>query len=79
MTYGLHDFLGNLGVVMVLAAYLMLQMETTSPTSALYSVGNALGAILILVSLMFEFNLSAVVMESAWLVISIYGLLRRRV
>lgn len=79
MTYGLHDFLGNLGVVMVLAAYLMLQMEKTSPTSALYSVGNALGAILILVSLMFEFNLSAVVMESAWLMISIYGLLRRRV
>ena len=79
MTYGLHDFLGNLGVVIVLVAYLMLQMEKTSPTSALYSVGNALGAILILVSLMFEFNLSAVVMEAAWLMISIYGLLRRRV
>ena len=79
MIYGLHDFLGIVGVVMVLVAYMMLQIEKLSPTSALYSGVNGLGAALILISLAYDFNLSAVVMEGAWLLISVYGLVRRRV
>jgi hypothetical protein len=38
-----------------------------------YSLANALGAVLILVSLYFDFNLSAVIIELFWAAISLMG------
>ena len=76
MDYGLHDFLGNLGVLAVLVTYLLLQMEKMVPNSIAYSLINAIGAVLILYSLIYDFNLSAVIIEFAWLVISVYGIWR---
>ncbi len=76
MLFNWHDLVGIIGVVIVLAAYLLLQLETVSSTSMSYSVANGLGAVFILTSLVNEFNLSAFVIESAWLVISIVGLAR---
>ena len=76
MTYGWHDLLGNIGVVLILATYLLLQLEKLSATSLLYSATNGLGALLILVSLIYQFNLSAFIIEAFWLLISIYGLVR---
>jgi len=37
---------------------------------------NAVGASLIIISLIFNFNLSAFVMEAIWVVISLFGLYR---
>lgn len=71
-----HDLVGIIGVVIILAAYLLLQLQTMSSTSMSYSMANALGAFLILISLVNEFNLSAFVIESAWLLISVFGLIR---
>ena len=68
--------LGNIGVVLILATYLLLQLEKLSATSLLYSATNGLGALLILVSLIYQFNLSAFIIEAFWLLISIYGLVR---
>ena len=65
MTYGWHDLLGNFGVVLVLAIYMLLQLEKLSATGFLYSATNGLGALLILVSLTFEFNLSAFLIEAS--------------
>ena len=76
MTYGWHDLLGNIGVVLILATYLLLQLEKLSATSLLYSATNGLGALLILVSLIYQFNLSAFIIEAFWLLISIYGIVR---
>ena len=76
MTYGWHDLLGIIGVVLILATYLLLQLEKLSATSLLYSATNGLGALLILVSLIYQFNLSAFIIEAFWLLISIYGLVR---
>ena len=76
MTYSWHDLLGNIGVVLILATYLLLQLEKLSATSLLYSATNGLGALLILVSLIYQFNLSAFIIEAFWLLISIYGLVR---
>ncbi len=76
MLYSWHDVVGNIGVVLVLAAYLLLQLERMSSTSLTYSMANGLGAFLILTSLVNEFNLSAFVIEIAWLLISVYGLIR---
>jgi len=76
MSFSWHDLLGNIGVLLVLAAYLLLQMERISAAKPPYLIANGLGAFLILVSLSNEFNLSAFVIEVAWLLISIYGFVR---
>lgn len=54
--------------------YLSLQTDKISSNSLIYSLLNALGALLILISLYFQFNLSAFIIEFFWLVISLYGL-----
>ncbi len=74
MSYDIYDFLGNIGVFLILIMYLFLQAEKISSQSLIYSILNALGAVLILVSLYFKFNLSAFIIESFWLLISIYGI-----
>ncbi|MCI0517003.1 MAG: permease [Woeseiaceae bacterium] len=76
MAYGWHDLLGNIGVVMVLVLYFLLQTERIQATSRVFSAANALGALLIIVSLIQQFNLSAFIVELAWLLISLYGLAR---
>ena len=72
--YEWHDFLGNLGVILIVGSYLWLQLGRISGQSAAYSLVNAVGAALVLISLYFEFNLSAVLVEFFWLVISLLGL-----
>jgi hypothetical protein len=37
---------------------------------------NAVGAFLVMVSLLFDFNLAAFLMEAFWFLISLFGLLR---
>ena len=75
--YELHDLVGNVGVLCILATYLLLQIERIEPASLLYSGLNAIGAGLVLFSLTVEFNLSAFVIESAWLALSIFGIARQ--
>ena len=78
MTYTWYDFLGNVGVLLILLSYLLLQMKKIKSQSMYYSLMNAAGALLILVSLYYNFNLSAFVMEIFWLLISLYGLWQSR-
>ena len=81
MTYEWHDLIGNIGVVLILATYLLLQVGRMPSTSLWYSLLNGLGAALILVSLTQDFNLSSFIIEICWLVISgigIIGALRAR-
>ncbi len=74
--YGWHDLVGNMGVALVLWCYLRVQSGHMRASSLQYSLGNGLGALLIMVSLMIDFNLSSFVIEVAWLGISIYGVYR---
>lgn len=76
MSYSWHDFVGNIGVLLIMVTYLLLQLERMQAASLKYSVANGLGAFLIVVSLMFEFNLSAFVVEAAWFLISLFGVVR---
>ena len=73
MNYNWYDFIGNIGVVLILAAYLMLQAKKISSGNYLYSLLNGIGALLIIISLIFDFSLSAFIIEFFWLLISIYG------
>ena len=74
----LPDAIGLIGVAAILTAYALLQTERLRASDPRYSAANALGAAAILFSLAYDFNLSAVVIEGSWLVISIYGLARTR-
>jgi hypothetical protein len=76
MKYTFTDFLGNIGVVLITIDYLLLQLNRISSNSLSYSLLNAVGAGLIIISLIFNFNLSAFIMEAIWVVISLFGLYR---
>ena len=69
-----YDILGTLGVAVIVLTYILLQIERIRSDQLAYSVLNAFGASLILVSLYFEFNLPSVVVEGFWLLISLFGI-----
>ncbi len=76
MTYTWADAVGNLGVLLVLGAYLGLQLGRLDSQGPTYSIANAVGAALLLVSLTVNFNLSSVIIEIFWLAISLVGVWR---
>ena len=76
MNYGMHDFVGNAGVALILATYLLLQTGRLDARGIGYSLSNAIGAALVVVSLAVDFNLSAFIVEAAWVLISLYGVAR---
>jgi hypothetical protein len=76
MSYGPLDLLGNIGVVVLMATYLMLQLNKLSSDALAYSVLNAVGAGLIVISLTSNFNLSALLVEVFWVLISCVGIYR---
>jgi hypothetical protein len=72
-----YDVAGTLGAAMIVCAYFALQIGRVAGDSIGYLLANAVGAALILISLLVEFNFSAFVIEAFWLAISLFGLLRR--
>jgi hypothetical protein len=73
-----YDWAGLLGVTTILLAYYLLQAGRLHGHALGYQLMNAFGALAVLVSLLFAFNLSAFVMELAWLAVSVYGIARGR-
>jgi len=76
MEYQWFDFVGNIGVFLILLAYLLLQLDKINSQSIVFSLLNAIGALSVLISLYFKFNLSAFLIELFWLLISMVGILR---
>ena len=74
--YAWHDLVGNVGVLMILGTYFALQAGRIDAKSVAYSALNGIGAGSITISLLFDFNLSAFVVEAAWVAVSVYGLVR---
>ena len=74
MNYGLMDLVGNIGVAILVVTYLLLQLDKLKSSDLAYSVLNALGASLIVASLIVDFNLSALLMEVFWVLISFIGI-----
>jgi hypothetical protein len=76
MNYGLLDLIGNAGVVILMVTYLLLQLNRLHSSDLAYSLLNAIGASLIILSLLVDFNLSALLMEVFWVLISFVGIYR---
>jgi hypothetical protein len=74
MGYAYYDVIGSLGVIMIVGSYFLVQIRRMSSTGLPYTAVNGLGAALILVSLYFDFNLPAFLVELFWLLISLIGL-----
>lgn len=70
----LIQILGLLGAACVVGAYAALQAGRWQSEQRRYSLANALGAALILVSLVEEPNWPSIAIEGFWLLISLAGL-----
>ena len=74
----LPDLVGLLGVAAYLTAYALLQLNRLGSHDPRYLVLNAVGSTLILVSLVYDFNLPSFVTQTAWLVFTAVGFVRSR-
>lgn len=71
-----HEYVGLLGVALCLLAYFGLQAGRLRGDGLVFQLTNIAGAAGIVVSLLYNFNLSAMAIELAWIAISIYGIVR---
>ncbi len=74
MSYAWYDILGTLGVAIIILAYVLLQIGRLRSEQLAYSLMNAVGATLILISLYYDFNFPSFVVEFFWLIISLFGI-----
>jgi len=76
VSWAWYDILGTVGVAVIVAAYFLLQSWRLRSDQLAYSVMNGGGAVLILISLYYNFNFPSFVVEFFWLLISLYGIAR---
>nr|WP_276539124.1 hypothetical protein [Pseudoalteromonas agarivorans] len=62
------------GTFLVVGAFFLLQLNKASPMGLLYNIMNLTGAILLLISLCYNFNLASFVIEIFWIAASLIGL-----
>ncbi|NNJ64698.1 MAG: hypothetical protein HKP16_03975 [Xanthomonadales bacterium] len=74
MDYPLSDLVGNIGVVLIVGSYFLVQIDRMSSRGLSYTLLNMVGAACIIYSLYYDFNLSAFIVEAFWLLISLVGL-----
>lgn len=70
----IFDIIGLMGVTLILVVYGLVHLNRIDVKKITFSVLNAIGAALILVSLYVDYNLPAVTIEVAWILISLYGI-----
>ena len=71
------DVVGLFGVALTIFAYLALQARRMKGDGFLFPLLNLVGAVAILCPLVLgKFNLAPFVIESAWVLISVYGIYR---
>jgi hypothetical protein len=76
MQFDWYDFVGTIGTAIIIGTYILLQIEQIKSDSLLYSLLNAAGSSMIIVSLIFNFNFSAFIVEFFWLLISLFGIVK---
>jgi len=77
----LHDpmqLFSFVGALMILIAYAGHQFGKMNPRSATYNLLNAIGSAILGYVALFPFKLGFVILEFAWVLISIWAMLRHR-
>lgn len=70
------NHVGIVGVILTLMAFYLINMNKVTSKSLSYQWLNLVGSILLLYSLIFHWNLASVLIEIAWISISLLGLYR---
>ena len=76
MKYAWYDLVGSVGVFTIILTYILLQTGKIKSDALSYSLLNAIGALLIIISLLYSFNFPAFIVEFFWMLISIYGIIK---
>lgn len=74
--YYVTEGLGAIGVILILLSYWMLQNNRFTRDLLAYSVMNLIGALLVIASLVFSWNTSAMIIEVAWVIMSAIAILK---
>ena len=73
---GIPDIIGLIGVTLLISTYALLQFDRIDPKGFWYSFNNMIVAILVTVSLLYNWNLASMVIEVFWFSLSVYGLFK---
>lgn len=71
-----YDIVGNIGVFFIIFSYFLLQSQKIKSTDINYSIMNGGGSVFVLISLFYDYNLSAVVIQVFWIILSAYGIIK---
>jgi putative permease len=70
----LFQIIGFLGMICVVGAYLLLQLQIVSNKNLSFQIINLIGAILLIISLCIHFNLGSFLIEIFWIIITLFGI-----
>ncbi|WP_424832080.1 CBU_0592 family membrane protein [Ruegeria sp.] len=70
------DAIGSFGALIVVAAYFATQMRMMNSDDLAFPVVNLLGSVLIVYSLVYNFNLASMLIEGFWILISLIGIIQ---
>ena len=68
------NIIGVIGVIIIVFTYLLLQIDRINSKGFWFSFLNAFGSLMILYSLMYNWNLASFLIEFFWILISLFGL-----
>lgn len=71
-----YDVIGLFGAFLILLAYVLILTKKLSAENLSYAVLNLLGGVMILYSLLYAWNLPAVIIEVAWISVSVFGIFK---
>lgn len=71
-----YNTLGLIGVALYIGSYAGLQLRLVKGAGYCHTIMNGLAALLVLISLTKDYNLSSVLIQLSWILISGYGLYR---
>lgn len=71
------QLIGLLGFLVYVLAFGWVQFGWLDGNSAKYSLCNVLAASLVAISLFVEFNLSSALIQGSWILIGLFGLMKR--
>lgn len=74
----LFDYIGLAGIAINLFGFFLIQNQTLRPVDGRYTMLTCLSCTLLLVSLSQNFNLSAVLLNSIVILLTLYGFLKAR-
>ncbi len=72
----LADAIGSFGALIVVAAYFATQMRMMNSEDLAFPVLNLAGSVLIVYSLLQNFNLASMLIEGFWILISLIGIIQ---